>query len=105
VIKTPNRWETEEHVNAKVIADQVSEEQHEFRVEGAGTEVKCKTAHFEGVDEITFPTSTIDVTPTYENCKAFGGLSATVTNQGCHYKFHLGKTTKTTNRNSTASSN
>jgi len=34
-------------------------------------------------------TTTITVTPEYENCKAFGFLNATVSHEGCHYLFHL----------------
>ncbi len=90
-----NQWMTAGNVNAKIIADQVAEEQHVFKVEGASTEVKCKTAHFEGAEEISSPATTVDVTPSYSNCNAFLGLSATVTNQGCHYKLHIGSTTGT----------
>jgi len=39
-------------------------------------------------EDITGPTSTVTVTPTYTNCKAFGFLSATVNVEGCDYVFH-----------------
>jgi hypothetical protein len=39
------------------------------------------------VDDLTEPKETVTVTPTYTECRAFGFLSATVTMNGCDYKF------------------
>ncbi|HST70733.1 MAG TPA: hypothetical protein VLI94_13885 [Solirubrobacterales bacterium] len=54
-----------------------------FTTEG-GT-VEC-ASHFEGT--LNEASTTLTVTPTYTNCKAFGFASATVTMNGCAYVFH-----------------
>jgi len=46
--------------------------------------VECKEATFKGT--LKGSASSVEVTPTYKNCKAFG-LTATVTTTGCKYKF------------------
>ncbi len=57
----------------------------------AGT-VECNShflvEEFEKSEDITEPVSTVTVTPTYTNCKAFGFLSATVSVESCDYVFH-----------------
>jgi hypothetical protein len=53
----------------------------------AGT-VECTTTSVTG--ESSESTSTeATISPTYTGCKAFGFLTATVTMNGCSYKFHL----------------
>jgi hypothetical protein len=53
---------------------------------GAGSEVKCTSAKYEGT--FTSPSSTLTVTPSWSGCTAFG-FTAHVTDTGCNYLFHL----------------
>jgi len=48
--------------------------------------VECNTSEYHGV--LAEASSTLEVTPHYTNCKAFGFLNATVTVEGCKYVFH-----------------
>jgi hypothetical protein len=50
-----------------------------------GSSVEC-AGHFEGT--LKEASTTLTVTPTYSNCKAFGFASATVAMNGCDYLFH-----------------
>jgi hypothetical protein len=56
-----------------------------FKV-GSSPEVKCTAGHFVG--SLTAASEWLLVTPTYQNCKAFGVSSATVNMNGCNYEFH-----------------
>jgi len=61
-------------------------------VEGGFANVKCKKAIFDGVGTNKDDDTTLTVTPTYSECKAFG-LNATIDHNGCNYVFHTGTTT------------
>lgn len=62
-----------------------SAESDNFFVTDVGV-VECSTHHFEGgANEAT---TTLTVSPTYENCEAFG-LNAEVDTNNCQYVFHL----------------
>ncbi len=50
----------------------------------AGT-VECKKAEFSG--SLTGASKTVEVTPSYSECKAFGFVEATVNMEGCKYLF------------------
>jgi hypothetical protein len=52
----------------------------------AGT-VKCITAHFTGTMAVA-TTSTIELTPQFTECTAFGFVSTTVDHNGCNLVFH-----------------
>ena len=56
-------------------------------------DVECDS-HFEGTESGASSTATAH--PTYTNCEAFLGLSATVDTTGCNYVFHLTSTTAAT---------
>src|SRR5712672_2585136 len=60
---------------------------HKFTVEGST--VTCTTATFSS-EATAVPTSTVLITPVYKTCTAFGIAGATVSMNGCQYKFHSG---------------
>jgi hypothetical protein len=59
--------------------------QHVFTVD-TGI-VKCNVATFEGTETVNTKTTTT-LTPTYQNCTAFG-VKATIDTNGCDYLIHL----------------
>jgi hypothetical protein len=60
---------------------------HKFTVEGSA--VTCTTATFSSAPTAV-PTSEVLITPVYKGCTAFGIAGATVSMNGCQYKFHSG---------------
>lgn len=60
---------------------------HKFTVEGST--VTCTTATFSSA-ATAVPTSEVLITPVYKGCTAFGIAGATVSMNGCQYKFHSG---------------
>lgn len=52
-----------------------------------GSSVKCAESEFDGV--ISEEATSIELTPVYTGCTAIAGLTATVTNNGCKYRFTL----------------
>jgi hypothetical protein len=59
---------------------------HKFTVQGQA--VECSTANFTG--SLSAASGELNITPVYENCIAFGFLNATVSMNGCTYKFTAG---------------
>jgi hypothetical protein len=58
--------------------------------------VKCGVAKFGGTSAV-FTTTTMTLTPTFENCKIKKGeaeAEATITHNGCAFVFHLGTNTE-----------
>jgi hypothetical protein len=60
-----------------------------------GGKVECDS-HFV-THAIGGPTSTLELSPTYTNCEAFGFLEATVNTEGCFYQFHVSGSAPTFN--------
>ncbi len=60
-------------------------EAHIFTIE-AGLKIQCKKASYEGTMTKSAQ-KTLEVTPKYSECTAFGGLEATVNMGSCKYKF------------------
>lgn len=50
-----------------------------------GSSVKCAESEFDGT--INEESTSIELTPVYAGCTALAGLTATVTNNGCKYRF------------------
>jgi len=78
------------NVNVAVTADQEASAQHVFTVDSAT--VKCTTAHFATMGEVTSPAATIEVHPEYSGCTAFGFVNASVETKGCDYVLHASGT-------------
>lgn len=54
-----------------------------------GSAVECTNVKFSGT--LSKPAEQATLHPTFEGCKAFGFLSATVTSTGCDFVFHVGE--------------
>ena len=68
-------------------ATQSATEPHVFTADTY--EITCKDVTFTGEAAVT--STTVTLTPTYHECTAFG-LRATITLNGCDYRFHLAAT-------------
>lgn len=72
---------SEGNVTAAISANQVLH--HTFFIEG--NRVECAFAHFAAEGEVSSPSETVTVHPTYSGCEAFGFVEATVSTTGCNY--------------------
>ena len=55
---------------------------------GTHDEIKCATGTYDELGAFAAKFTEISVTPTYTGCRTGGGLWATVTHNGCSFKFH-----------------
>jgi hypothetical protein len=55
--------------------------------------VTCTTAKFTGTQSVV-TSATVTLTPTYENCTAFGFVGITIDTNGCKYNFNANGSTK-----------
>lgn len=88
-----NAFMSEGNVTAAISADQIKGEDHVFTVEG--NKVECETAHFATAGEVSSPTGSITVHPSYSGCTAFSFVGASVTTTGCDYTLGVGSIIET----------
>jgi hypothetical protein len=74
--------------NVSVAISAAQSTTHKFTVDGSS--VTCTTATFASTGEVSSPSKTVKVHPTYSGCTAFGFVGATVTTTGCDYILAVG---------------
>lgn len=75
-------------IGTTVTGEQIGEHTYVFTDHPGPSAVHCKKSHFDGVGTVANGSTTVTVTPTYSECKAFG-LNAAIDHNECTYILHF----------------